>query len=644
MEIAKMGRHIIAVLVAVLLSLGAAAVIGYEQGLPTLSIVQTIESPQPICLNETATVTLQIEVPRAEESLTADVMIVIDRSADSQLERARDIALRVIDRLSQLNINNRVGLVSFATEATLDAPLTPVLEAEVVRDKLADLVPEGQTAMGEGIAVATAELDFTGRRDALLIQILLTDGRWNSGRDPLEAAQGASELGVVIYTVGVGRFVNHNLLAQIAETTGGQFFSTFTESLIDQILKSPLSPGEPIATDIEIVETLTRDISYKSTLENMPPPTRTLNADGTTTLSWRVASLLPGETWTTRYTVSGSRMGLFALHQSPSVMRFTDFRGRQVERELPDLSLEVGEECPRPTAAFSFTPAEPTIFDEIQFTDESSVEDGQIVEWIWNFGDGTTSTQQHPRHRYAADGEYLVTLTTITDKRAEDSTSQTIRVFTPKIMARRTIDTFIPLDQTIPKQTFRVTIEIQANVKITGLGLDEDIPDGWEFQAVEHDSAQFRKEDLQWIFDEVLEPGTTKTIIYEVTVPEGTAAGKYWIYGTIGSALPPFSKNVDGDKQIEILPGFPIPIVIAHWDVGKNTLDLQGFPDHTIDDRQIEQAREWWREGIEVPFTEDENGKKQVIDLEMMQQLEAYWLTGTSVFEPLPQEEAADAP
>jgi len=33
-----------------------------------------------------------------------------------------------------------------------------------------------------------------------------------------------------------------------------------------------------------------------------------------------------------------------------------------------------------------------------------------IVEWAWDFGDGTTSAEQNPAHIYAAPGEYTVTL------------------------------------------------------------------------------------------------------------------------------------------------------------------------------------------------------------------------------------------
>lgn len=45
-----------------------------------------------------------------------------------------------------------------------------------------------------------------------------------------------------------------------------------------------------------------------------------------------------------------------------------------------------------------------------QFIDQSV---GEVSAWIWDFGDGTTSTETNPIHTYEADGQYVVTLTTL---------------------------------------------------------------------------------------------------------------------------------------------------------------------------------------------------------------------------------------
>lgn len=52
----------------------------------------------------------------------------------------------------------------------------------------------------------------------------------------------------------------------------------------------------------------------------------------------------------------------------------------------------------------------------------------QVVAWQWDFGDGTTSTEERPTHTYAARGEYTVTLTVTTESGLGDSISETLIV------------------------------------------------------------------------------------------------------------------------------------------------------------------------------------------------------------------------
>jgi PKD repeat protein len=61
-----------------------------------------------------------------------------------------------------------------------------------------------------------------------------------------------------------------------------------------------------------------------------------------------------------------------------------------------------------PSASFQGTPGSGTAPLVVSFVDTSS-DDGGIVSWNWNFGDGFTSTQQHPTHVFRA-GTWNVTL------------------------------------------------------------------------------------------------------------------------------------------------------------------------------------------------------------------------------------------
>ncbi len=53
---------------------------------------------------------------------------------------------------------------------------------------------------------------------------------------------------------------------------------------------------------------------------------------------------------------------------------------------------------------------------------------GTIINWFWDFGDGTTSTLQNPAHTYAANGSYLACLTITTSDNCTSTRCDTIVV------------------------------------------------------------------------------------------------------------------------------------------------------------------------------------------------------------------------
>ncbi|MFB6285633.1 MAG: PKD domain-containing protein [Candidatus Bipolaricaulia bacterium] len=1067
-----------AVIVAALALLGGIASSAQQVG--SLQISQTVE-PQALFEKgsgvedeETAEVQLKIEAPELPERLPTDLMLVVDRSASFPVDEASRAAERLIDALGS---NDRVGLVSFATEATVDAPLSTPENAGRVRNALDDLEPKGKTGLGGGVAVAADQLNFAGRDNAERVVVVFTDGRSNYGRDPIKAAKMASDNGVTVHSVGIGEFPNRDLLTELAETTGGQFFETFSDSIARTVFESSIDEGMPYARNLEVVTAINSAFTFERALRN-PPDATSQYPSGATELTWRRSELAPESTWDLRFEVSAKEDGTFSLYNSTAEVRYTNIQGHEVEKQLPNVKLRVkpappsvnanfsfdpetpnrfdtisftdessvqsggkivkwewdfgdgetstqqnpshqyeedgtyrvdltvttaqgvedtatetvkvatepqvvnadfsyqpddptrfdeikfndrsslaprgqierwrwnfgdgtistkrnpthqydsdgtyrvtltvttdegnkdtaqktikvdtpeqeidvsfdyrpkdptrfdelkftentsveprgritdwewsfgdGETSSSPNprhqydedgtyrvtltvttdednkataeetikvdtpeqkidvafdyspddptrfdtieftdqstvtprgriiewewnfgdgetsssqnpshqyeedgayrvtltvttdegneataeqtinvvtpeqeidADFSFTPDKPTRFDTVQFTDESDVDPrgritewewdfgdgetstkqnpshqydedgtyrvtltvttnedseasvtqtvtvetppqtiepdftfkpsnptridkieftdqttvsprGEVTEWHWDFGDGTTSTTQNPSHQYDEDGTYRVTLTVTTDEGNEATVTKAVKVSTPPVKATRTIETHIPTDQTLPTRTFRVTIDLQVNVPVNGLGLDENVPDGWSVTVVENSTAQLRSDELQWLFSETLEPGDTRTIVYDVTVPEFDNPGTFQLEGTVSSASPNLNVAVEGDTDVEIVPGFSIPVVIAHWDTSNDMLDLAAFPDHTVNKNQILQAVAWWQEGTNVPNTQDAAGNKQAIDFAVIQKLVAYWLTDTSVFEELPE-------
>lgn len=65
---------------------------------------------------------------------------------------------------------------------------------------------------------------------------------------------------------------------------------------------------------------------------------------------------------------------------------------------------------------------------EMSFTDLSAATYEPITDWMWNFGDGNTSSEQNPKHIYELGGEYNVTLISKSILGCTDTISKTIKV------------------------------------------------------------------------------------------------------------------------------------------------------------------------------------------------------------------------
>lgn len=90
-----------------------------------------------------------------------------------------------------------------------------------------------------------------------------------------------------------------------------------------------------------------------------------------------------------------------------------------------------------PTASFIFN----TQGREVNFIDQSLDNDGQVVSWSWEFGDGTQSSVQAPKHVYQAVGSYWVELTVTDDAGATDTLQLLIEVSSEALLAAADFET-----------------------------------------------------------------------------------------------------------------------------------------------------------------------------------------------------------
>ena len=173
-----------------------------------------------------------------EEEITAegiDIMIAMDVSTSMLAEDFSPNRIEVSKALGQEFIlkrpYDRIGLVVFAGEAYTQSPLTT--DHQIVNNLLSQLrcgVLKDGTAIGMGLSSAVNRLKDSESNSRIIV--LLTDGVNNEGYiDPYQASNIAKELGIKVYTIGIGS----NGLAKSGQQ-GGFFRSRRSRVELDEAL------------------------------------------------------------------------------------------------------------------------------------------------------------------------------------------------------------------------------------------------------------------------------------------------------------------------------------------------------------------------------------------------------------------------
>lgn len=189
-------------------------------------------------------------VDHQEETTTEGIDIVIAMDISSSM-LARDFTPDRLSAAKQLatefvaeRSGDRISVVAFAGESFTQCPLTSdQATVGTMLSRLRSGVVEDGTAIGNGLATAVNRLRESGAKSKVVI--LLTDGVNNRGQiSPIMAAEIARDLGIKVYTIGVGSRD-----------------------------KAPMPAYDPfgnityVMADVEIDEALLRDIASKTSGE-----------------------------------------------------------------------------------------------------------------------------------------------------------------------------------------------------------------------------------------------------------------------------------------------------------------------------------------------------------------------------------------
>ena len=195
-------------------------------------------------------------------------MRALDLSTQNDIVTRLDAAKRVVDNFIGKREFDRIGLVAFAANAYVVSPLTlnhDWLKRNLERLELGE-IDSGGTAIGTALGASINRLRDHDARSRIVI--LLTDGENNAGAiSPIAAAEVAKTLGVKVYTIATGKKgrvpipatdrkgriardsegipvyrgrsdisnYDESELTEIAELTGGRFFSATKDGDLERI-------------------------------------------------------------------------------------------------------------------------------------------------------------------------------------------------------------------------------------------------------------------------------------------------------------------------------------------------------------------------------------------------------------------------
>jgi len=196
--------------------------------------------PELSAVAPTGTATPTIQLPNAAARNQLNIMwtdkvifeLVIDNSgsmAGSPISNAKAAAKMLVDRATVGE--TKIGVVKFSSTASVVAPVTAI-QSEADKTSLKNLIDSitatGNTAIGDGALLGLSQSTSAGTQNDTPVVFLLSDGASNTGTPPLNVIPTFQSAKVPLFTFAFGSGADAATLRQMAEQTGGRFYSSPT--------------------------------------------------------------------------------------------------------------------------------------------------------------------------------------------------------------------------------------------------------------------------------------------------------------------------------------------------------------------------------------------------------------------------------
>ena len=167
--------------------------------------------------------------PQAAGRAALNVALVIDRSGSmrgAKLDRVKEASRLVVDHLGP---QDRLALVTYDDHIDTLVPSAPVVNKDTVRKRIGEVTSRGCTNLSGGWQRGEEQVRENLVQGGVNRVLLLTDGLPNAGVTSHEqlvemARVFNTENHVATTTIGVGEDFDEDLLRQLADAGGGNFF------------------------------------------------------------------------------------------------------------------------------------------------------------------------------------------------------------------------------------------------------------------------------------------------------------------------------------------------------------------------------------------------------------------------------------
>ena len=159
----------------------------------------------------------------AMKKVPALIMLLIDVSKSMEYgNRIREAEAFMLNLFSQFGDEDQIAVVFFAGEAEI------VYEGPPSNFTVDLKAGKRYSAIGDALSLA---LSYSRASNLPVGVILVTDGGWNYGSDPVQVAKSYGDVPLAVVHVGFGASSNPELLMEVAEASNGWYYEVTWEGL-----------------------------------------------------------------------------------------------------------------------------------------------------------------------------------------------------------------------------------------------------------------------------------------------------------------------------------------------------------------------------------------------------------------------------